>query len=153
MTPAPYLGLELTNPSLPTPSLAQSLIQRLRAAQEAMESEAKEEEFYLNALKNKAEKRFAEVRGQGRGAGACPGEGAGEEEESRANGRAPTGLSFLSSRNHYRHVIDRRRLHHHHRACHQLRPIPAPPLRAGPAPSIRSPRTCTSRCTACTAAT
>ncbi|PNW78408.1 hypothetical protein CHLRE_09g398650v5 [Chlamydomonas reinhardtii] len=39
-----------------------SLIQRLRAAQEAMESEAKEEEFYLNALKNKAEKRFAEGR-------------------------------------------------------------------------------------------
>ncbi|GIL56683.1 hypothetical protein Vafri_12000 [Volvox africanus] len=39
-----------------------SLIQRLRAAQEAMESEAKEEEFYLKALIGKAEKRFAEGR-------------------------------------------------------------------------------------------
>ncbi|GFR50783.1 hypothetical protein Agub_g13048 [Astrephomene gubernaculifera] len=39
-----------------------SLIQRLRAAQEAMESEAKEEEFYLKALVGKAEKRFAEGR-------------------------------------------------------------------------------------------
>ncbi|KAG2491815.1 hypothetical protein HYH03_009975 [Edaphochlamys debaryana] len=39
-----------------------SLIQRLRAAQEAMESEAKEEEFYLRALISKAEKRFAEGR-------------------------------------------------------------------------------------------
>ncbi|GLC36213.1 hypothetical protein PLESTB_001367900 [Pleodorina starrii] len=39
-----------------------SLIQRLRAAQEAMESEAKEEEFYLKALISKAEKRFADGR-------------------------------------------------------------------------------------------
>lgn len=39
-----------------------SLIQRLRAAQEAMESEAKEEEFYLKALVNKATKRFEEGR-------------------------------------------------------------------------------------------
>ncbi len=43
----------------------QSLIQRLRAAQEAMESEAKEEEFYLKALVNKATKRFEEVGGRG----------------------------------------------------------------------------------------
>jgi hypothetical protein len=68
LLPGPYLltlrSLPLPSPcpALPFPSLPQSLIQRLRAAQEAMESEAKEEEFYLNALKNKAEKRFAEVR-------------------------------------------------------------------------------------------
>lgn len=39
-----------------------SLVQRLRAVQEAMESEAKEEEFYLKALLTKSEKRFGEGR-------------------------------------------------------------------------------------------
>lgn len=34
----------------PNTECPQTMVQRMRAAQEAMESEAKEEEFYLNAL-------------------------------------------------------------------------------------------------------
>lgn len=39
-----------------------TMVQRMRAAQEAMDSEAKEEEFYLKAMVAKAERRLREGR-------------------------------------------------------------------------------------------
>ena len=42
------------------------MVQRMRAAQEALESEAKEEEFYLTAL-------ITKVRGEGPRGGICQG--------------------------------------------------------------------------------